>query len=172
MARRRLDPAEVYRRLAPAVLGYLRGQRAPEPEDLLGEVFLQIARDAHKFSGDGPEDERRWVFTVARHRAIDARRRAARRPAITDVPLEEHAPAAPPPADPVDPQLVEALHRLTEDQREVVLLRFVADLPLSDVAMLMSRSVNATKQLQHRAVAALREQLATNDPLSRSDHRA
>lgn len=167
-----LDPADLYRRLAPAVLGYLRGQRAPDPEDLLGEVFLQVARDAHRFLGEGPEDERRWVFTIARHRAIDARRRAARRPAITDVAPEDHGPESTPPADPLDPDLVDALHRLTDDQREVLLLRFVADLPLAQVAKLTSRSVNATKQLQHRAVTALRETLGSNQPLPGVDHTA
>ena len=45
--------AEVYLRLAPAVLGYLRAERAPELEDLLGEVFLQVARDLGRFDTVG-----------------------------------------------------------------------------------------------------------------------
>ena len=71
--------AEIYRDLSPAVLGYLRGSGAPEPEDILGEVFLEVARDVAKFEGD----QRRfkaWVFTIAHHRLIDARRRVGRRP--------------------------------------------------------------------------------------------
>jgi hypothetical protein len=43
---------QLYRELAPAVLGYLRSQRAPDPEDVLGEVFLHVARDAHRCRGD------------------------------------------------------------------------------------------------------------------------
>ena len=44
----------VYRELAPAVLGYLRSQRVRDPEDVLGEVFLQVARDLQRgrFKGD------------------------------------------------------------------------------------------------------------------------
>ncbi|HVM02425.1 MAG TPA: sigma-70 family RNA polymerase sigma factor, partial [Acidimicrobiales bacterium] len=51
--------------------------------------------------------------------------------------------------------LVEALSRLTADQREVVVLRFVADLPLADVARITGRRTGAVKALQHRALEAL-----------------
>jgi len=42
----------VYRELAPAVFGFLRAERARDPEDLLGEVFLQMTRDLPRFRGD------------------------------------------------------------------------------------------------------------------------
>ena len=147
---------EVYRRLAPAVLGYLRAQRAPDPEDLLGEVFLQVARDLPRFRGDD-DAQRRWVFTIAHNRLLDARRRAARRPQMARVPLPEVA--SPPPAEPLDPELVAALDTLTAEQREVVVLRFVADLSLDDVARITRRKVGAVKALQHRALETLARQL-------------
>ena len=143
---------EVYRALAPTVLGYLRAQRAPDPEDVLGEVFLQVARDLHRFSGDEAA-LRRWVFAIAHNRLLDARRRQGRRPAVvTDTVPEQRAR---PPADPVDPALVAALPRLTPDQREVLVLRFVADLPLEDVARITRRRVGAVKALQHRGLDSL-----------------
>lgn len=146
------DAGQVYRALAPAVLGYLRAQGAREPEDLLGEVFLQVTRYLPRFRGD-ENDLRRWVFTIARHRLVDDQRRRARRPRIasTEVPDRE----APPPPGPIDPQLVAALDQLTADQREVVVLRFVADLPLEAVAQITGRNVGAVKALQHRALATL-----------------
>ncbi|MGQ0519736.1 MAG: RNA polymerase sigma factor [Actinomycetota bacterium] len=148
---------EIYRELAPAVLGYLRAQRAPDPEDVLGEVFLQVARDLGSFSGDDAA-LRRWVFAIAHNRLLDARRRAARRPALADRPVpEQPAPAM---DDGIDPDLVQALSELTPDQREVVVLRFVADLPLADVAHLTRRRVGAVKALQHRALEALAGRLA------------
>ena len=143
---------EVYRALAPTVLGYLRAQRAPDPEDVLGEVFLQVARDLHRFSGDEAA-LRRWVFAIAHNRLLDARRRQGRRPAVvTDAVPEQRAR---PPADPVDPALVAALQELTPDQREVLVLRFVADLPLEDVARITRRRVGAVKALQHRGLDSL-----------------
>ena len=53
------------------------------------------------------------------------------------------------------PELVRALGRLTAEQREVVALRFVADLPIDAVAALTGRKANAVKALQHRALEAL-----------------
>jgi RNA polymerase sigma-70 factor (ECF subfamily) len=84
---------------------------------------------------------------------IDDARRRARRPAVAtqDVP---DLPARPDP-EPFDPELVDALRRLTADQREVVLLRFVADLSLEEIARITRRRVGAIKSLQHRALSEL-----------------
>lgn len=143
---------DVYRQLAPVVLGYLRAQRAPDPEDLLGEVFLQVARDLHTFKGDAAA-LRRWVFAIAHNRLLDSRRRVSRRPRLADRDVPDGV--VPPPPDPLDPELVAALAQLTPDQREVVVLRFVADLPLADVARITGRRVGAVKAMQHRALETL-----------------
>lgn len=148
---------EVYRTLAPAVLGYLRAQRAPEPEDTLGDVFLQVARDLPRFKGDD-DALRRWVFSIAYNRLTDVHRRRSRRPALSDLAVPEQA--TPPPTDPIDPELVAALAQLTPEQREVVVLRFVADLPLADVARITGRRAGAVKAMQHRALEVLGRALA------------
>jgi RNA polymerase sigma factor (sigma-70 family) len=150
-----VTPEEIYVALAASVLGYLRARGVPDPEDVTGEVFLQVARDLRGFRD--AQDEiavRRWVFTIARNRATDAARRARRRPRSgAEVPDEP----ATPPAEPFDAELVAALLQLTADQRDVVALRFIADLPLEDVARMTRRSVGATKALQHRALENLRQ---------------
>jgi RNA polymerase sigma-70 factor (ECF subfamily) len=149
-----VDAGDAYRRLAPSVLAYLRGQRVPEPEDLLGEVFVQVARSLPSFRGDGDEDLRRWVFTIARNRVIDDGRRRARRPPIA---AGSDAPdvAGRPSDDPFDRDLLEALAQLTAEQREVVTLRFVADLSLDDVAKITGQTTGAVKAMQSRALAQL-----------------
>jgi RNA polymerase sigma-70 factor (ECF subfamily) len=154
----RVDPstrcaADVYRSLAPAVLGYLRSQRVPEPEDVLGEVFLHVAQRIGRFHGDDAE-LRRWVFTITRRRVIDSWRRRSARPALAVAALPEVA-VVEPDIDAADPALMAAVGALTADQRDVVLLRFVADLPLQDVARITGRPVGAVKALQHRALATL-----------------
>jgi DNA-directed RNA polymerase specialized sigma24 family protein len=73
------DAADLYRRLAPPVLGYLRSQGVADADDLLGEIFLQVVRDLSRFRGDDAA-LRRWVFTIAHHRIVDTRRRAGGRP--------------------------------------------------------------------------------------------
>jgi RNA polymerase sigma factor (sigma-70 family) len=148
------DAADVYRALAPAVLGYVRSQGVAEPEDLLGEIFLQIVRDLPRFRGDDAA-LRRWVFTIAHHRIVDVRRRSSRRPAAGGGSVPDRA--APLSPEPFDPELIRALGQLTAEQREVVALRFVADLPIDAVAALTGRSANAVKALQHRALETLAE---------------
>jgi RNA polymerase sigma factor (sigma-70 family) len=149
------DAGDVYRELAPAVLGYLRAQGAPDPEDTLGEVFYQVARDLGRFRGDH-DALRRWVFTIAHHRMVDEHRRRAARPRIVGHEAPERAAA-----DPVSAHLGEdlaaALRELTPEQREVVVLRFVADLSLADVARITRRRTGAVKAMQHRALARLAE---------------
>jgi RNA polymerase sigma factor (sigma-70 family) len=149
--------AALYRELAPAVLGYFRSQRASDPEDLLGEVFLHVARNVNRCRGDA-EARRRWVFTIAHHRLIDSWRRRAARPATA----AQHPPepiAVDGQPDTIDPELQAAIDTLTDDQRVVVLLRFVADLSLRDVARITRRPVGAVKALQHRGLAALERAL-------------
>lgn len=53
----------LYDDLSGPLLGYLRGRGAPEPEDQLGETFLQVARDLPRFDGD-ETGFRSWVFTA------------------------------------------------------------------------------------------------------------
>ncbi|GAC1321540.1 MAG: hypothetical protein NVSMB12_21760 [Acidimicrobiales bacterium] len=133
------------------MLAYLRAQRVPEAEDVLGEVFVHVARDLHRVRGDD-EAVRRWVFTVARHRIIDDSRRRRRRPVIEPGPPPD---VAAPTDAPWDPTLVAALASLTAEQREVLVLRFVADLSLGNVARITHRRVGAVKALQQRALANL-----------------
>jgi len=157
-----VDAAGAYRQLAPAVLGYLRGAGAPDSEDQLGEVFLQVARDLPGFTdAEDPAAVRRWVFTIARHRVIDDARRRRRRPTLanTDVPDWPDRP----PSEPPDPDLLAALATLSDDQREVVALRFVADLGSEEVARITGRSVGAVKALQHRALENLRVAVSPRD---------
>jgi RNA polymerase sigma factor (sigma-70 family) len=158
------DAADLYRRLAPTVLGYLRSQRLSDAEDVLGDIFLQVVRDLARFRGNDAA-LRRWVFTIAHHRIVDAHRRATRRPILGGENVQDRA--APTPPDPLDPELTQALGRLTADQREVVALRFVADLPIATVAALTGRTPNAVKALQHRALEALAQELGDGwSPLS------
>jgi RNA polymerase sigma-70 factor (ECF subfamily) len=158
-----VNAGQVYRDLAPAVLGYLRSQRVRDPEDVLGEVFLQVARDLARgrFKGDAA-GLRRWVFSIAHNRAMDAHRKRSRdRSDPTGEVLDPGVTDAP--GDPADPTLVAALSALSADQREVVLLRFVADLPLEAVANVTGRTTGAIKALQHRGLDNLRKVLATVD---------
>lgn len=157
--------SEIYADLAPGVLGYLRGSHVPDPEDTMGEAFLQVSRDVGRFEGDYSKF-RAWVFTIAHHRLIDAKRRSARRP--VDLMAEP-----PEPSTPVDDAAEQALARistervhevlakLSEDQRAVLLLRIIGDLSLEQVAEALGKRTGAVKQLQRRGLIAVRKELGS-----------
>jgi RNA polymerase sigma-70 factor (ECF subfamily) len=157
----------LYDDLAGPLLGYLRGRGAPEPEDQLGETFLQVARDLAGFEGD-EDGFRSWVFTIAHRRLLDAARTRRRRPAtpleperlapVADVLSAHGADAEASAFDAVADRdvLVGLLAHLTDEQREVVLLRFVADLDTATVGEVTGRSANAVAALTSRALGALR----------------
>lgn len=153
----RRDPDALYRAVAPAVLGYLRAQGVTDPEDLLMDVFVTVVRDLDGVRGDDAAI-RRWVFSIAHHRVVDQRRWQARRTRLDDTELDRltgTAEAADTATLGPDPQLVAALARLTDDQRAVLGLRLVADLPIDDVARILHKRPDAIKALQHRATERL-----------------
>ena len=141
------------------MLGYFRSHRMADPEGLTGDVFVAVTERLSGFDGDD-DALRRWVFTIAHHRRVDEIRRVARRPVRVDV-----EPDADPVTDPepVDPELIVALAALTTEQREVVVLRFVADLSVAAVAAVTNSSEGSVKMLTTRGLAALRRQLGEPD---------
>lgn len=153
----------LYRGFAPAVFGYLLSQRAPAPEDLLGEVWLQVVRDLGRFDGD-VDQFRSWLLRIAQNRLIDARRTAQRRPQVADseipeiVDQEADAEAAIRQEE-SGARLEELLAGLPDNQRAALYLRFVLDLPQKDIAAVMGISTAAVKMLQMRATRAVARQL-------------
>jgi RNA polymerase sigma factor (sigma-70 family) len=156
--------AEIFRWLAPTVLGYLRTNGAPEPEDTLSETFLQAARDLPRFEG-GWRRFRAWVFSIAHNRLIDARRASARRPVE---PVEEPPEPDVAAGDAADEALArigrDEVHRvlsqLSPDQRAVLVLRVLGELTVAEVAEVLGKRPGAIKQLQRRGLAAVRRALA------------
>jgi RNA polymerase sigma-70 factor, ECF subfamily len=150
---------ELWRSLQPRLLRYLRVLSCDDPDDVASETWLQVVRDLHKFSG-GEEDFRRWLFTVGRHRAIDAARARRRRRA---------SPVAEGLENLADEQLVEdqvldgisvrqavrLLAGLSPDQAEAVALRVIAGLDTAAVAEVLGKSAGAVRVALHRGLKVL-----------------
>ena len=133
-------------------------------EDLTSEVFVRLL-SALRDRTAPQKTLRGWLYRVAYFVVSDYHRAHYRQ---EEVPLDEAVGTmpgdAPGPAAAVShkmrwEEVSEALEHLTEDQREVVALRFGQEMPIREVADLMNKSEGAVKQLQARAVAALSRHL-------------
>ena len=147
----------IWQRLSPRVHGYVRGRGVASPEDVTSEVFLAAFTSLGRFDGGGAEF-RPWLFTIAHHKAADDLRRrvpVAEYDADTDPRTAASAESAALDGI-VDADVRAMLDALTPEQREVLLLRSLADLSLEQVAEVTGRTVGAVKQLHHRAVASAR----------------
>jgi RNA polymerase sigma factor (sigma-70 family) len=154
----------IVRRFAPSLLRFFRARSVPDPEALVGEVLVDVARNLGTFDGDFSAF-RSWVFVIAYRRMSDEWRRLRRRPDETPhgVPPEpaRYARSA---EDEAMEHLgnvaaTELLSCLTEEQRDVVALRVVVGLSLDETARATGKRVGAVKALQRRAIAALRREI-------------
>jgi RNA polymerase sigma-70 factor, ECF subfamily len=139
----------IYFELAPPLLGYLRARRATRPDDLLGEVMVQIARDLPSFGG-GTWDLRVWAFTIAHDRLVDEQPRVQE--PVEPIP----DPLSAPNVERVGPLLA----RLDPDQQNVILLRVLGELTSQEVASVIGAEPADVEVLEHRALATLASELA------------
>jgi RNA polymerase sigma factor (sigma-70 family) len=154
--------ASLWQELSPGVLGYVRARAVPDPDDVTSEVFLAAFQRIGQFDGSGSAF-RSWLFTIAHHTAVDAVRRgpAAREHLTEDVHDERTTASAEHDAltHLGDEAVRDLLGLLTDDQRDVVLLRVLGDLSLEQTAHVLGKPVGSVKQLQRRGLARLRRNL-------------
>lgn len=142
------------------VAGFARARGAREVDEITNDVFLAAFAALDGFEGDA-SDFRSLLFTIARRRIIDdLRRRSRRLDTVTWQPREDARRTAGPEDDVLAAEaerlLLGRLDQLTPDQREVILLRLVADLSLHEVADVVGKRVGTVKSLQRRGLDALR----------------
>jgi RNA polymerase sigma-70 factor (ECF subfamily) len=157
--------SELYDRYEAKIYNYIYrrcGEQALA-EDLTAQVFLKMLESIRdnkpwhsSFSG--------WLYRIAHNLVIDHYRRRDRQPSVN---IDDAPPTASDLEDPVETaqmnidaeRLRAAIGRLTDEQSEVVSLRFLEGYSIAEVAAMVGRSEGAIKALQYRAVAALRSLL-------------
>jgi RNA polymerase sigma-70 factor, ECF subfamily len=155
----------LWRDANPVLLRYLRVIAPAAAEDIAADTWVQVVRGLAAFRGDEAA-WRAWLFTIARHRAIDEGRRRSRRPVVSGPELADVAePGTPDPADLVLEKLstqaaVALIATLPRLQAEVILLRVVAGLDTPAVARLVGRSPGAVRVAAHRGLRQLAATLA------------
>lgn len=130
-------------------------------EDLTSEVFMRMLRALPDYRFQGVSFQA-WLFQIARNLSVDYFRRASSHP---NVELQENLvgsdpdPAATAENSLASESLRKALAQLPSEQREVLVLRFILGLPITEVALVLKRSEDSVKGLQRRGLITLRERL-------------
>jgi RNA polymerase sigma-70 factor (ECF subfamily) len=139
--------------------------RVGDPEaarDLAQDVFLAVWNGLPRFTPEHSGSFPAWVFGIARNLIGTHHRKAHRAVPVPDDQLPETTVEFE--AGLVTQRmLIDSLATLPNDQREVLVLRFIVGLPTRDVAAAMNRSDGAVTAIQLRALDKLRERLAAKD---------
>lgn len=155
----------VYTVMSPAVLGYFRAKGVDDAEALTQDVFVDVLPKLENVTG-GHKGLRTFVFSVAHARLVDHHRRSERTPYLAEYdPLNDARYSASAEDEALGSLggLSHTLSQLNEEQREVLVLRIVADLSIDQVAGIMGKTPGAIKQLQRRGLSALRELVTEKD---------
>ena len=159
---------ELFRSVQPRLLRYLRTVGGGLADDVAAETWLAVVRGLQRFSGDEAQWNA-WVFTIARARLVDARRKAARAavPVDGDI-LAGVVPAVADISGTVEEMFsteaaLSLIATLPRHQAEVVLLRYVAGLDVGRTAEVLGRRPGAVRVTAHRALKRLAGLLATVD---------
>jgi RNA polymerase sigma-70 factor (ECF subfamily) len=153
--------AALYRRYNPRVLRYFSAFVSGAAEDLAAETWMAAARGLRRFEGD-EERFRAWLFTIAHRQLVQYWRAAGRRPsdptdpgALVDIPGREDVETL----VTVDSSALEAVRKLaaalSNEQREVVLMRVLGGLTVDQVAAALGKRPGAVRTMQHKALRKL-----------------
>jgi RNA polymerase sigma-70 factor (ECF subfamily) len=160
--------SSVFDEYAPAIFKYLLrlGIGSQEADQITGDVFVRLLEKIKE--GKGPRKNlRSYLFQTAYHLVVDQSRDRQR---ITTLEVADsvaqdsqsvHAMAE-------DKLLLDKLANimeleLTEEQRNVIVLRFQEDFSLKETAEIVGKNVNAVKALQNRGINKLRDAMSRDN---------
>jgi RNA polymerase sigma-70 factor (ECF subfamily) len=156
--------------LQPRLLRYLTVIGCDDVDDVAGETWLHVVKDLPKFRKGGADEFRAWLFTIGRHRAIDAARSRTRLRDRMDTveAVTQSVMTGNPVEDEVlyglsTRQAVALVAALSRDQAEVVALRVIAGLDTETVARILRKSPGAVRVALHRGLRTLSEDPRIHD---------
>ena len=139
---------------------FIKVSRREDAEDLTHEVFKRAWQNIHAYQNLGfPFSS--WLYRIARNQVIDHYRTRKQEVGLDDMDPEQMASAE------NREQLVDqhleigrvktAIHKLKPEHQDVIIMRFIEDLPIRDVAAALDKSEGAVKLIQHRAMNELKK---------------
>lgn len=152
----------IYREYAVPVyrFAYTLTGSADAAEELTQDTFCEAVRCLHRY--DGSCKLLTWLCQIARHRWYDTLKRRRRyADAPPDETLADPAPGPQQLAESGDEvrRLYRHIHALPEQEKELVLLRILAQLPFAEIAAILGCSENAARVKYHRARQKLMERM-------------
>ena len=152
----------LYRRYVTRVYRYCysRTNDAKDAEDLTAQTFLAALENIAGYRGSGSFPA--WLFGIAWRKCQEHYRQRYRQREAGELLHPAHAESAvSPEARVYDSEVLDCVQRhwrlLSDDRRDVILLRFWAGLNTAETAAVMGRSRGAVKMLLSRAIADIRE---------------
>jgi RNA polymerase sigma-70 factor, ECF subfamily len=159
---------ELYERYLPSVYARVRF-KVPEEEveDITQEIFIAVMKSLDRFRGQSKFST--WLWTLTSRKIADYYR-SSKFLFARNSDSEEAADSG---VSSIDRSAVRnqddllavqnALRKLPENYQEILLLRFVDDVPFNEIAALKGQSLEATKSLFRRSVAALRKEMGSDE---------
>lgn len=155
------------------VYGFIRYRlgNQEDAEDLAQETFIRMLDALDRYEQRGAPF-RAWLMQIAANLVRDHYRRKGSGGAPVGVDVSELDLVGD--GDPAETMAVQfaleevagALHLLTETEREILLLRYAADLSIAETAVAANKTENNVKQLTFKALTKLRKALAESDALA------
>lgn len=148
----------LYQTYAQAIYRYI-AYRVPvdEAEDLTAEVFVSMVESLPRYKISEVPFEA-WLYRIARARIADHYRQSTRHPTtelLESTPESGTMPEEQILLDQEAGELRDALRQLSQEQQDVLLLRFVNHKSHEEVSHMLNKSVSAVKTIQHRALTQL-----------------
>jgi len=144
----------------PRIYGYVyyRIHHPEDTEDLTSEVILKMIKALKNQRGNFHA----WIYKIAANTIIDFYRKRAKRAEVSFTELPHEIPDKSPAFSEqvlTQERLRKALNNITEEQRQVIILKFIQGYNNEEVAKIMGKSIGAAKVLQFRALRSLRKYL-------------
>jgi len=135
---------------------YYRTKTTEDAEDLTGEVFVRVVGSIRTQKGNFSA----WLFRIAKNLLTNYYRKRGR---LKETSLEELGNESLPDSEKYNKNALRSedikkvLGFLTDEQREVITLKFLENYSNGEIAKIMNKSIGAVKALQFRALSALRD---------------
>jgi RNA polymerase sigma-70 factor (ECF subfamily) len=157
--RRQFDA--LYERYIERIFNYLYSRlgNVQDAEDVTSQTFLAAYEALGRYRQDGYFSA--WLFTIARNKAMDYYRKKKH---LTDVQISEEISTDTDPLGGVivseqNQMLRKLIDQLPEEEKELLRLRFLAELSFASIAQMLQRSEAAVKKSTYRVLARLHNQL-------------